>query len=196
MVAIPTVFFEILVVNEGMDVIGFPDQPSDKYLSEYSALDSDNPLLERWRPMALHFDHEEGTRKTDFYDAPTCVCVLSASANVCDDIDGLELLPVRVKEVPPFCPSPDPFGYLLHFTSRVSLLPPSVVEYFPGTKSIASMESALVSSDAIRNRKIFQLEGNPVSLYCTSNFKDEFIARNMTGIEFENISDIMQSVSP
>lgn len=187
-------FFEMLVVNEGLDSVGTPDDASEEWLNELAQLDSEMPLRDRWRPLTAQYFHEEGTSKTDLYDFPTCVCVLNESAEIFSSIDGLELLPINATNVPSFCPNSSPFGYLLHFTSRVGLLDGSVVEYFPGTNSIASLEKALVSSESIHSRGVFQLEGNPVAIYCTELFRQEFLRRNLTGVAFEEVSDVMRCV--
>jgi hypothetical protein len=183
---------EMLVTGEGGDSIEIPEDASDENLNEVGKLDADAPLLREWSPITFQFFREEGTSKADLYDASTCASVLNESAEIFAAIDDLELLPIQAIDVPAYCPDADPFGYLLHFTNRVKLLDGSIVEYFPATNGISNIEKAVLPRSALRKRRVFQIEGNPVSIYCTSEFKKSFCERNMTGVVFEDLSGIFE----
>ena len=184
-------FFEILICNDEMDSIGFLSRRSTEYLDDFKKLNTVDSLLQDWHSLTLEFQRDEGTKNMDVYDTPYNGCVLHESAELFSNIENLELLPFNATSVPSYCPNAEPFGYLFHFTSPLKLLDGSIVEYFPATNGISHIEKAVLPCDAFRNRQVFQIEGT-CGIYCTSEFRKSFCARNMTGVVFEDLSGIFE----
>lgn len=183
--------FSVLEVPDGGDCLGTPDDPDPKidYLQIDQQLGAESPILDRWEPIPQEFFQEEGSSQQDFYRGDGRPIVSAGAVALVQNIEGLELLPIgKVINLPSYCSSDVPFGYLFHFTSRLKLLPGSEVHFFPGTNSISAIDKMVLSLSDVTKRPVFQVQRNPVSVFCTSEFVDKVRASGASGLVFEPVS--------
>lgn len=171
---ISNVYHVLITDDECSDCIGLPDIPIEEetpLVDQIPRLKIGSELTD-WIPVTIEFFKDDDDSQLEFYNFDGNMAVVSQSIKLFDAIDNVELLPLgKVIGLPPYVQNNSPWAYVVHYLERIDLIPGSDFELFEGSDVISNLRLARLSKTQLVGRPLFKLAQNPVSHFCTEEFK-------------------------